>query len=176
MPGNLSKFDESTSAPWRDSAAAEKAARETLPPLTKMDLRAAARTIRPRLGLGCDNTHPRWFGCLSDGLLQAFVDFLMALERLGMWPRQVSVILVAQVPKAGGGRRPIGLLSGLVKLWEKARKPAVAEWRIAAEKPQLSSQGPVTAGGSVEAGPCLGGGSGPGQAVCSHSLRPGEGL
>ena len=51
------------------------------------------------------------------------------MEGIGLWPSQVSVILMAQIPKAGGGKRPIGLLAGLVRLWERARSPIVQKWR-----------------------------------------------
>ena len=46
-----------------------------------------------------------------------------------MWPSQVAIILMAQIPKAGGGKRPVGLLAGLVRLWEKARMPIIQKWR-----------------------------------------------
>ena len=70
-----SKFQESAMAPWRDSEAARIIQQESLPPLTVDGLRAAARSYRTRLGLGCDNVHLRWFDWLSDELLQAFVVF-----------------------------------------------------------------------------------------------------
>jgi len=33
------------------------------------------------------------------------------------------------IPKRGGGRRPIGILATLVRLWEKALRDMAVEWR-----------------------------------------------
>ena len=55
---------------------------------------------------------------------------LMAIEKLGLWPEVVSVVLIAQIPKTDGGRGPIGLLPTLVRVWEKARKPIMEAWRL----------------------------------------------
>ena len=54
----------------------------------------------------------------------------MLLESHGLWPGAIMTILMAQIPKSGGGMRPIGLLSGFVRLWEKARQPVIDQWRL----------------------------------------------
>ena len=43
--------------------------------------------------------------------------------------------MVPLIPKADGGRRPIGLLAGLVRILERIRKPIVASWRASVERP-----------------------------------------
>ena len=53
----------------------------------------------------------------------------MVIENLGVWPEMISVLLVAQIPKADGGRRPIGLLPTLVRVWEMRRKSVMESWR-----------------------------------------------
>ena len=58
----------------------------------------------------------------------------MSIEQLGLWPSQISAILIALIPKSSGGTRPIGLLAALVRLWERVRKPIVAEWRKTVER------------------------------------------
>ena len=58
----------------------------------------------------------------------------MSLEQIGLWPSQISAILIALIPKSSGGTRPIGLLAALVKLWERVRKPIVADWRKTVER------------------------------------------
>ena len=36
--------------------------------------------------------------------------------------------MIHLVPKLGGGRRPIGALPTLIRMWERARKPLVQRW------------------------------------------------
>ena len=58
--------------------------------------------------MGCDDFHIRGLGWLSAELLSAFVGFFATIEGLGLWPAQLQGILVPLIPKADGGRRPIG--------------------------------------------------------------------
>ena len=131
------KFATTARAPWRELRGdwADKLAwASPLPPIEKGMITATAKTYRERTGLGVESFHPRWFGWLSDALLDALAALLMALEAKGYWPEQVRTILVAQIPKASGGRRPIGLLPGLVRIWERLRKPVVEVWRRSVER------------------------------------------
>ena len=57
------------------------------------------------------------------------------MESRQIWPTQVRAILVALIPKSDGGRRPIGLLPTIVRVWERVRKPIVAAWRCTVERP-----------------------------------------
>ena len=122
------KYDEVAGAPWRQQKILEK---DLLPSVTPNDIRRCANAFARCTGRGCENIHPRWFGWLSDGLLSEIADLLTDLERLGFWPKPIQHIIVALIPKADGGRRPIGLLPALVRLWEKLRRPVVARWRTA---------------------------------------------
>ena len=102
-----------------------------LPPLTGAQIAAASLTFSKRTGLGFDGFHPRWFEWLSAPLLDALAVFLMTLEAVGFWPQQLETILVAQIPKASGGRRPIGLFPSVVRLWMRVRQLEVARRRAA---------------------------------------------
>ena len=73
---------------------------------------SAAKTFKSRTGLGCDSAHPRKFGWLSEEVLLGLASLLTMIEDSGIWPEQVSVILIALIPKPGGGKRPIGILPG----------------------------------------------------------------
>ena len=133
------KFNGVSAAPWRvreggDSGRLGLADHEQLPPIAGEQLREAADTYKEHTGRGCDAFHPKWFAWLSDELLAAFALLLMSLEKLGVWPSQISAILIALIPKNSGGTRPIGLLAALVRLWERVRKPIVAEWRRTVER------------------------------------------
>ena len=113
-----------TSIPWASK----------LPEITPDDLVQVAPTYKRRTGLGADSIHPRWIGWLSHPVLAGLAMLLNFLERIGLWPVQVMIILIAQIPKGDGGRRPIGLLPQLVRIWERIRKPIVANWRTTVQR------------------------------------------
>ena len=98
------------------------------------DIRKVAPTYRLRTGLGTDCFNPRWLGWLSDVTLDGFAKLLMAIEAPGVWPTLVQQIVIALIPKADGGRRPIGLLAMLVRVWERVRRPIVQSWRRSVER------------------------------------------
>ncbi len=112
-------------APWRT----EELPQCDLPPLLVNHLRKVALTFKETTGLGIDVISPRHLAWLSDDLLQAVADFLEHLEKAGIWPHQLEQIMFHRIPKAAGGRRPIGILPTIIRLWERARKPMIDEWR-----------------------------------------------
>ena len=126
------KFEDTARAPWR-GAQLHKC--EPLPAITGECIAKVARTYKEKTGLGCDGFHPRLFGWLSADLLSALAVLLTAIEGIGFWPAQIQGILVPLIPKADGGRRPIGLLAAIVRVWERIRKPVVATWRKSVERP-----------------------------------------
>ena len=121
-------------APWRTCPAYIITRSAPLPPLTVEALREAARTFKKRTGIGADHGHPRAFDWLSDEVLEGLAALLEAIEETGVWPQQVSTISIALIPKSGGGRRPIGILPGLVRLWERARRPIIQKWRMRVQR------------------------------------------
>ena len=58
----------------------------------------------------------------------------MALEEAGMWPAEFAEAIVHLIPKPTGGRRPVGLLPSLVRVWERIRKPVIVKWRRANQR------------------------------------------
>ena len=68
-------------------------------------------------------------------LLQALWRLLLAVERLGRWPRGVRGAEVVLAPKPDGDpaepldRRPLNLLSVIYRPWAKIRGRDVAAWR-----------------------------------------------
>ena len=89
-----------------------------LPPVFNgADLRAAALTFPADTGTGADNVSPRAYARLSDALLQELALLLLAMERKSQWAPSLQIVLIVLLPKAGGGRRPIGLMPGIVRLW-----------------------------------------------------------
>ena len=76
-----------------------------------------------------DAISPRAFAWLSDQLLEAIGKYMVWVEREGVWPDQVHEALMYFIPKLAGGRRPIGLLAALPRLWAKVRRERVRKWR-----------------------------------------------
>ena len=63
----------------------------------------------------------RHFGILGDQALEALAQLLRLVEATGMWPSQVSQLVVALLAKPSGGFRPIGIFPGIYRLWMKSR-------------------------------------------------------
>lgn len=106
-----------------------------LPRLGCDELRKAARTFKPTTAAGVDGLVPSQFAWLSDELLSEVGKLYEACEGSGCWPSQAALALIHFIPKATGGRRPIGVLAALIRLWERARKGAVDEWRRTCSRP-----------------------------------------
>jgi ribonuclease HI len=131
------RFETSASAPWRDLSEGweeELSWAAPLPAITGEQIVEASKLFKANTGLGSDYFCPVWVAWLSRPLLDAFAELFMNLERLGFWPQQVQQILIALIPKADGGRRPIGLLPTLIRIWEKVRRPIMATWRCSVER------------------------------------------
>jgi ribonuclease HI len=131
------RFETSASAPWRNLSEGWEEELTWAAPLPVIDgaqILEAAKKFKTKTGLGSDSLCPIWVTWLSAPLLDAIACLLMNLERLGIWPQQVQQILVALIPKADGGRRPIGLLPTIVRIWEKVRRPIMSSWRCSTER------------------------------------------
>ena len=128
--GIWSKLERWGSAPWRTEAArklCEEA--EKLPDFGAKELRKACRSFAAHTGWGIDNVGPRQLSWLSDELLETFATLLKSMECVGIWPSQLQEALIHLIPKPTGGRRPIGLVAALPRVWERVRKPVLLRWR-----------------------------------------------
>ena len=114
-----------TTAPWRNHDADEG----ELPAVTAQCLRRAARSFKESTSIGVDGIPPKTVALLSDELLEVVADLINRIEEGGVWPQSYSTAVLHLIPKPAGGRRPIGLLPTLVRLWERARKDVVRRWR-----------------------------------------------
>jgi len=110
---------------------------EPLKPLMPLALRTAALSFSAGTGVGADNSAPRAVARLSDDLIKALCGILMSIELLGVWPRSIWLVLIVLLPKADGGRRPIGLFPQLVRLWGRARAIVARQWEAAQARPYL---------------------------------------
>ncbi len=114
-------------APWRGSAGDRSAVAPPRPPLHAS--RKASRSFAQGTAIGVDGIPPRAFDWLSDPLLTMLGDFMVIIEAAGTWPRQTVLAIMRLIPKAAGGRRPIGILASLVRWWERVRQPEIQRWR-----------------------------------------------
>ena len=110
-------------APWRE---ARIECRQ--PPITAQQVRKAAATFRSGTSIGCDSLPPVAVSWLSDQLCGSIAAFLNAVEGGGRWPDEVATSLIHLIPKPGGGRRPIGVLPTIVRIWERTRKGIAQRW------------------------------------------------
>ena len=67
-------------------------------PLSVLALRRAAATFSLGTGLGADNRAPRAFCKLSDVVLEAMVQLLMAMELFGEWAHVFRLVLITLLP------------------------------------------------------------------------------
>ena len=119
------KFTDTARAPWREAAIEE-------PPLPRPSIEDARRCIasfKANTAVGVCSMRPRWYGWISDQLIDAWIDLFMAVEETGRWPDTIQDIIVHLIPKATTGNRPIGVLPSPIRWWEKLRKPIIWQWR-----------------------------------------------
>ena len=117
--------------PWRSEEADKKCEEvEGLPNFGAKELRRACQSFSERTGWGTDNIGPRQLSWLSDDLLEVIAVLLMNMEKRGIWPMQLREAFIHLIPKPTGGRRPIGIVTSLPRIWERVRKPALIQWRL----------------------------------------------
>ena len=71
----------------------------------------------------------RLLAWLSDEQLWALSFIMSWMLILGHVPACLALILIHLIPKPKGGKRPIGLVDGLCRLWEEIRRPIMTTWR-----------------------------------------------
>ena len=102
----------SSTAPWRT---ADISSEPPLPAITGAALRDSAKSFAWGKSFWCISV--KWFLQRPDEHLDRVASFLNGIEDVGLWPAVVRHALLHLIPKTDGGRRPIGLIHGLCKLW-----------------------------------------------------------
>ena len=113
-------------APWTTWAMQQC---DCLTAITGKDVRKAAMTFSVSTAIGEDGLQPRAFQHLSNTTLESYAQVLNQAEAQGEWPSLVANSLIHLIPKPSGGRRPIGVMATLVRLYERIRRGLVCEWR-----------------------------------------------
>ena len=100
----------------------------SIPDLTIQAFVEVCMTFPCQTGLGWDNIHPRALARLPRSLLLQLVLCLLAAETIGQWPSLAGWVVIVLLPKPDGGRRPIGLIPCLPRVWSWARREIASKW------------------------------------------------
>ena len=107
---------------------------QPLPTITVAVARRGASNFPGKTGLGWDKFHPRCVNRMPDSAVLALIRIFILVELLGCWPQRIGLIVVSLIPKTDGGRRPIGLLPSLIRLWMRIRLEVAKERQLANER------------------------------------------
>ena len=108
-----------------------------LPLLDAQAIKDAALSFPANTGVGADNTAPRAVAALPVAIRQRLADLLNECERVGTWPSRWQIVLICLLPKADGGRRPIGLFPSVIRIWMRARASALRRWESEQDHPAI---------------------------------------
>ncbi len=121
---------------------------EELPPLTPEQLREASLSFTRLTAVTYDGWHVRQFALVGDEGLRTLSILLSAVERSAIWPTQTSLVTMPLIGKPRGGYRGIGKLTGLYRIWSKARRSEAVAWEARNDRPFFAASagaGPVDA-------------------------------
>ena len=100
-----------------------------LPPLSVEKVVSASKSFkRGTCALG--GLHPRHVALLSVEAIAALIDILEASEAVGAMPPQLMASLIALLPKASGGLRPIVWAQSIFRVWSRARLDLVKSLEV----------------------------------------------
>ena len=108
---------------------------EKMPDLCVTAAMHACSAFPADTGLGWDNLHPRALRRVSTVAIAALLRIFVLAEAIGRWPSMIGIVIIALLPKAGGGNRPIGLCPSLIRLWMKLRLPVAQAWQSQHDRP-----------------------------------------
>ena len=82
----------------------------------------------------------RYLGAIASlpaAMRQRLADLLNECQAQGKWPTCWQLVLICLLPKADGGRRPIGLFPAVIRLWMRARASKLRDWERLHDHPAL---------------------------------------
>ena len=91
----------------------------------------------PNTGLGADDLAPRAITRLSSQALRALIKLFLTFEASGNWCQATNLVLIVLLPKADGGRRPIGLFPTGIRIWMRVRIAMARQWERAHDHDSL---------------------------------------
>ena len=102
--------------------------RDVLEPMTAGELRKVASSFPTATSASVDGFHPRHFAMLDDEVLEIVATLFTCFEALGLLPRQLTWVITPMIPKGKAeGHRLIVLYAGVYRVWQRARRPVLAD-------------------------------------------------
>ena len=101
-----------------------------LPTMTVEEFRMALRTFKWSTAVGQGALHPRTVDFASDEAIFTLITSFRKCEEMISWPDERILTKLVRLPKPDGGSRLIGLMTTLVRVWGKARRPLSAKWEV----------------------------------------------
>ena len=109
--------------------------RDSFPLATPDQIRVASLSFPVTTSQSVDGFHPRHFSLLSNAALDAIALILQASEMLGAFPQQTMFMVFPLIGKPKGGFRPILLCPGIVRVWQRLRRPLAYDFLRESERP-----------------------------------------
>lgn len=123
--------------------------RDLLEPMQADRIMEASKAFKEGTALKVDIFHPRVLENAAEDTCEDVAALFQACEVERRWPEQVALTVYVMLPKEGGGDRPIGIMAGWVRLWERARLPDMKIWLQSATRPYDYAQVGCTAESAV---------------------------
>ncbi len=95
---------------------------------TVHEARAAAKKFKPKTKIGVEGVNPRDLAEITDDMMEVYIDIMVTCELLGRIPERVALVIILLLNKKSGGRRPVGILPTLYRVWAAIRKPLLHAW------------------------------------------------
>jgi hypothetical protein len=107
----------------------EQVSQRPLEPMHEAEVWEVVKSAPKKTAPGADGWIPyEWKGLGPEPCHDLCQLFLKAEKDL-MWPTSTTQVVMALLPKPGGGERTIGLTSGFYRLYMRIRKPGIARWQ-----------------------------------------------
>eukprot|EP00959_Pyramimonas_sp_CCMP1952_P197201 4123896-Pyramimonas_sp.AAC.1 len=118
----------SPGAPWTQLPG-DAASWAQLPTIDGAAVREALLTFSWRTAVGQSRLHPRALWFTSDAALDCVAHLFMRCEEMLTWPPSRIVNVMVRLPKPDGtGCRLITLVSTLLRVWARVRRPMSRRW------------------------------------------------
>ncbi len=120
---------------WRPAGVSEQEIEwGYVPPLprpTVAEVRAAANRFKRKTRVGIEGISPKDMSEATDETLDCYINIMIVCEMLGHIPTRVALVIVLLLNKKLGGRRPIGIMPTMYRVWAAVRKPLLHRWERA---------------------------------------------
>jgi hypothetical protein len=97
-------------------------------PMQETEVWEAVKSAPKNTAPGVDGWIPYDWKGLGPGPCANLCQLLQQAQATLAWPTSTTQVVMALLPKPGGGEHTISLTSGLYRLYMRVRKPGIARW------------------------------------------------